>query len=319
MIQKGLSVTRRRLRATYIHHILWGAVCLVLVGLLLSVWLHTQNLNKQSQLLEQRIALQSQAPCTARDVWQADKTQSFKITSGGLERSYLVHLPQNFNPTQYYPAVLFFPGKGGAAVDGERVFKASTVPAITVFPQPTIGKDNVYSWQGAPYSSGADDVRFVGDIIDRISGQLCISRSHIYAAGMSNGGGMVSLLSCRMSDRIAAFGIVGGAFYYPTSDCVPKAPTPIINIHGDKDGTVPYNGSVQRRLPKIDDWASFRASKNGCTARPYVTSTVTSVTTTWQFCKDGATVQNVKLLGVGHVWMANATETIWKFFTTQSL
>lgn len=319
MIQKGLSSTRKRLRATYIHHIAWGAVCLLLLGLLLSVWFHSQTLNHQSQLLQQRLAVQAQPPCDARDIWQSDTTRPFKIMSGGLERSYLVHLPQNFNPTRYYPTVLFFPGKGGVAVDGERMFRSKNISAITVFPQPTIGKDRFYSWQGAPYSSGVDDVRFVGDIIDRISGQLCVSRSHIYAAGMSNGGGLVSLLSCHMPDRIAAFGIVGGAFYYPTSHCTPEKPAPVINIHGDKDSIVPYNGSVPRGLPKIDEWASLRADRNGCAMRPYVTSTANSVTTIWQFCRDGATVQNVKLLGVGHIWMENATETIWKFFTTQSL
>lgn len=319
MTRTGLTTAKKRLRATYIHHILWGGLCLVLFGLLMAIWFHSQQLNRQSLALEQQIAMQSQAPCTARDSWQSDTTRSFTIESNSTKRTYLVHLPKDFKSTQYYPAVLFFPGKGGSASDGERVFKPSGIPAVAIFPQPTIGKDGVYSWQGAPYSSGSDDVRFVADILDRISGQLCISRSHIYAAGMSNGGGMVSLLSCQMPDRIAAFGIVGGAFYYPTSDCEPKAPAPVINIHGDKDSIVPYNGSLQRRLPKIDDWAAFRATENDCSMRPYVTSTTTSVTTTWQFCRDNATVQNVKLLGVGHVWMTNATETVWNFFKTQSL
>ncbi len=308
-----------KLRGTYIHHILWGLVCLILFGLLLAMWFYNQSLDRQTALLEQRIQQQARPLCEARSTWQANTTKTFQIESNEIARSYMVHLPKDFNPKAYYPMVLFFPGKGGSAIDAERGFGMNGLPAIVIYPQPTLGKDNFYSWQGAPYSSGADDVQFVSDIIDKVSGQLCIDRTRIYAVGMSNGGGMAAVLSCRMPDRIAAFGIVAGAFYYPTSDCAPKSPTPIINIHGDSDIVVPYDGSAIRKLPRIDDWVAFRAAKNGCNTKPYSLANPGAITTTWQFCRDGASVQNIRLHDTGHVWMKDATQTIWKFLSSYKL
>lgn len=310
----------RVVRAAYIHHIIWGAVCLLLVGLLLIVWTNSQKLNRQTQTLQQQITALSAASCQSRDTWQPGTAQQFTITSGSLTRTYLVHLPTGFKDNQTYPAIFYFPGKGGSSTDGEQRSGISDLPVVSVYPQPTIGLDGVFAWQGAPYSSSADDVAFVGDILDRISGQLCIKRSQVYAAGMSNGAGFAALLACRLPDRIAAFGLVAGAYYAPMSQCVPKKPTPIINIHGDADPSVPYTGSIQRKLPDINNRALQWAKQNGCALDPFVSHVGLSMTvSTWQFCKNNATVQNIRIHGGGHSWGADIPQTIWRFMSAHSL
>ncbi len=137
---------------------------------------------------------------------------------------------------------------------------------------------------------------------------------------MSNGGGMVSLLSCKLSDRFAAFGIVAGAMYYPAGGCTPPQPTPLINIHGDSDSSVPYGGSAVRKLPDIASWSADRAKDNGCNPQP-TTTNIDAVTTltSWSGCRNNASVQNIRLRGGGHLWWPEATQTLWQFMSKHSL
>lgn len=313
--------TRKRpsLQSIYVHHIIWGTVCLILLALLIGLWLSTRFLDQKTIALEQRIATLSSAACMARDPWQAGTTKQFTIESGGVNRSFLVHLPDSFNPVQYYPALLFFPGKGTSALSGQQNANLNSLPAVTIYPEPTVGRDLMYSWQGAPYSSGANDVEFVSNLLDKVEAQLCIQRSRIYAVGLSNGGGMVSLLSCKLSDRFAAYGIVAGAMYYPDGGCKPYTPTPLISIHGDGDVTVPYFGSAQRKLPAIDGWMADRARDNGCTPIPDVTFVLGTTVSTWQRCKDNATVKNVRIHNAGHMWTSDAPEMLWQFMSAHTL
>ena len=315
---------RRRpsLKSIYIHHALWGIVCIFLIAALLGMWYHVQSLNQKNSSLQNqisRVALPDPS-CTARDTWQADTTKTFATLTDDGAREYSVHLPKEFQATTYYPLIMHYPGKGASASNGAQQAGLNILNAIVVYPHPTVGKDGYNAWQGAPYSSGANDVAFTSTILDKVQAQLCVDREHVYATGMSNGGGMVSLLSCELSDRFAAFGIVAGAMYYPTGGCKPTQPTPLINIHGDGDINVPYGGSVTRKLPDINNWSAARAKDNGCSPDPTITNTdaITTVTT-WSECKDDATVQNVRLRGGGHLWWPEATQMLWQFMSRHSL
>src|SRR2546429_6037060 len=64
----------------------------------------------------------------------------------------------------------------------------------------------------------------------------------IYANGLSNGGGMSFQLSCTLSDRIAAVGMVGAALLLPFSWCTDQRPVPMIAFHGTADAAAPYKG-----------------------------------------------------------------------------
>ncbi len=316
------TIARQSLSSTATNHLLWGTVCIGLLLFAAAMWHNVQSLSRQNVSLKEEVRLLSarHASCTARGTWQAGTTKTFQtLTTDGL-RSYLVHLPAHFQTTAFYPLVIHFPGKGASAALGAQQAKLDMLPAIVAYPSPTIGKDGYTAWQGAPYSSGADDVGFTVAVLDKIQSQLCIDRDRVYATGMSNGGGMVSLLSCRLSDRFAAFGIVAGAMYYPTGDCAPQNPTPLISIHGDQDPSVPYQGSITRKLPSISKWAAERARDNQCNVRPTVTN-IDAVTTrtTWNGCKHNATVESIRQHGGGHFWGPDVTPLLWQFMSAHTL
>lgn len=316
------AIKKSSLSTSTTNHLLWGVVCAVLLLFALTMWQNLQALTQQNKQLKSEISVLSarKASCTARDTWQSGTAKTFQtLTADGL-REYAVHLPEQFNPTAFYPLIVHFPGKGASVLTGANQARLDVLPAIIAYPYPTVGNDGYTAWQGAPYSSGADDVGFTAEMLDALQAQLCIDRSRVYATGLSNGGGMVSLLSCQLSNRFAAFGIVAGAMYYPIGGCSPSSPTPLISIHGDEDKNVPYNGSVIRKLPAINAWSAERARDNQCSTVPAVThpDAVTTVTI-WKNCKNNATVENVLMHGRGHLWLPEATQMIWQFMSKHTL
>lgn len=315
---------RRRpsLQSIYIHHILWGVVCVMLIAILLGMWYHIQSLNQNNSSLQNRLRTLSVSDpsCTARSTWQTGEMKTFTALTKDGPREYTVNLPSSFKPTVYYPLIVHFPGKGASVVGGVQQAGLNTLSAVVVYPHPTVGKDGFTSWQGAPYSSGVDDVAFTSTILDQVQSQLCIDRERVYATGMSNGGGMVSLLSCQLSDRFAAFGIVSGAMYYPAGSCTPQHPRAIISIHGDGDLSVPYGGSTARKLAAITTWATARAKENGCNPQAETTNKdITTLVTIWKNCTDNATVESIRIKGGGHQWEPDATQTLWQFMSKHSL
>lgn len=287
-----------------LHAVLLGLLAFIFAICLFFVTTSAETARQDARQLARELnAVQEANDCQARDTWTPGTTKSFTITSGGLERHFLVHLPAKFSSEQSYPLILGFAGKGGTAQNAEAASQFDSLPVISVYPQALIGKDGVLAWQGAPYSPDTDDVAFIRDILDRLEGQLCIQKPRIYSAGLSNGGGMSWVLSCKLSDRIAAFAMFAGAFYYPEANCKPPRAAAILNVHGDADPMVPYGGSFLRQLPDIESWVAERARSNRCKSPPNVIrTTATTTVTTWADCEDNATVRNVRLHGVGHVW-----------------
>lgn len=310
-----MTLQRGSAKIILTQNLVWATVCVALAFFLISLITTNNRLEQQARQLQQQVTSLHEPVCAARDVWKAGTSKKFSVETNGTIRSYLVQLPIRFNPNKTYPAVVYFPGKGNSAAEAEKQSGYNQLPVVAIYPEPTIGKDGVYSWQGAPYSSGENDVAFVGRMLDQVEAQLCIKRSHIYAVGISNGGGMVSLLSCQLPERIRAFGMIAGA-YYPQSSCKPERPAPIITIHGDSDMVVPYYGSPIRKLPDIDQWSLKRAAQNSCKPTPFISHQSLTVTATWSNCRNGATVKLVRQIGVGHSWTMSDRDIMWKFLSS---
>ncbi|WP_186293083.1 PHB depolymerase family esterase [Brevibacterium aurantiacum] len=255
------------------------------------------------------------------------------ITSAGEERTYRVNIPRDYDFTAPLPLILGFHGRGSDGAEFQNYTGLPALPAITVFPD-GIAEDGKRAWQGAPYASGADDVRFVADLLDSIESEYCIDLDRVYATGKSNGGGMVSVLACQLRDRFSAFATVAGA-YYPQSfaGCDYSDPTPMLAIHGTGDATMHYEGGERQGeiYPAVRTWLEPWTEAAGCTGskdRKVGKKGEKVVRTQWQNCQDGADVELYSVADGGHVWPGetmysgggyvtehfSATETIWAFF-----
>ncbi|MFI0444511.1 alpha/beta hydrolase family esterase [Actinomadura sp. 6N118] len=254
------------------------------------------------------------------------------VVSGGQRRQYRLHVPAG--RPRALPLVLAFHGRGESAQRLEKYSGMNKYPALVAYPDGTPTKGGAKGWQGAPYSSGTDDVRFTRDLIAQIKETACVNTRRVYAVGKSNGGGFANLLACRLSSQLAAVAPVVGAYYDINGKCRPSRPVPILSFHGTADRTTPYAGHKTRKLPHITRWATAWASRNGCDTTPrtfYNKHNVKGLR--WSACRANATIEHYKLIGGTHHWPGaltpsdpngtkdpiRATPLIWRFLTKHHL
>jgi polyhydroxybutyrate depolymerase len=89
-----------------------------------------------------------------------------------------------------------------------------------------------------------DDVGFVSALLDELERTVCVDLDRVFATGMSNGAMFVHRLGCDLSDRFAAIAPSGGTLARGFN-CAPgpSPKTSIINFHGTRDTTVPFDGT----------------------------------------------------------------------------
>lgn len=264
-------------------------------------------------------------------------TVSETITSGGVQRDYLIHVPVSYRPHVPMPLVMAFHGRKGDGTDIEAFSGIDNLDAIAVYPVGAKGQDDQRAWESAPYAAPVDDVLFVSDLLDRLQATLCVDPNRIYATGKSNGAGFVALLACQLPLRIAAFGTIAGAFYPGTEDgCATSRPAPIVDFHGTADPTIRYDGDVSHGVatPPLMVWAQSRADHNRCATGPAETPIGADVIRfAWSGCPQHADVTHYRILGAGHTWPGElvdsgpgsatqtikATQVIWDFFRAHPL
>jgi len=162
-----------------------------------------------------------------------------------------------------------------------------------------------------------------------------IDPARIFANGLSNGGGMSFLLSCRLSERIAAIATVSGAYLLPWEDCHPARPVPLIAFHGTSDPIVPYQGGPSHAFdlpfPAIPEWIETYARRSGCVGEPTrlpASGEVSGIQYSNSTQNMDVTFYTVE--GGGHSWPGggympkfivghitqdiDGTQTIWDFF-----
>jgi pimeloyl-ACP methyl ester carboxylesterase len=135
------------------------------------------------------------------------------LTSGGVERRYLLRLPENYDPNQPYRLILGFHGATNNAGDvaGNPAYFGlyDLAGGSTVFVAPE-AVDGLWSADA--------DVVFVDDILEQVEADLCIDTQRVIIQGFSQGAAMVRTLACaRPSVFRAAVGHSAGGLPVPAS------------------------------------------------------------------------------------------------------
>ncbi|OUW77513.1 MAG: hypothetical protein CBD68_00950, partial [Flavobacteriaceae bacterium TMED208] len=186
------------------------------------------------------------------------------IVHDGVNREYVLYIPNSYDGTSSVPLMLNFHGFGGSASDymqeADMRSLAEAETFILIYPQGS-SLDGLPHWNACPLGgdnkSDADDFGFIEAIINEISSQYNLDMERIYAAGYSNGGMMAYGLANYKSDLVAAVASVSGVMLECTGST--SHPMPVLHLHGTSDGVLPYNGSgywssVQNTL---DYWINF--------------------------------------------------------------
>ena len=204
----------------------------------------------------------------------AQQTINESIIHDGSQRDYILYVPANYTGSSAVPLLFNFHGYGSNANDqmwyGDFRSIADTAGFIIIHPQGTIDNNGTTHFNVGWGASSVDDVSFSSALIDSISAQYNINLDQVYSTGMSNGGFMSFVLACELSDRIAGIGSVTGSIVpFSLTNCNAIHPTPIMQIHGTSDGTVPYTGGAGWSEP-ISSLIDYWANQNNCTLTPQI-------------------------------------------------
>lgn len=276
------------------------------------------------------------------------------LRSANLDRTFKQYVPAAAG-TAPAPLVIdlhgYLSGASGQAAMSNLAATADRAGFVLVTPQ---GNGPLPYWNAVPHGELPDDVKFVSDIIDDVSGRLCIDPRRVYVDGLSNGAFLTSLVACRLADKVAAVAAVAGLL--SPADCAPARPIPILAIHGTADQFVTYDGGPNVALATLawnpDSTKAFEglafapvtetlatwAARQGCTEPPEQQPVRGAVTrTSYHGCRDGSTVELYTVAGGGHTWPGSAfsqasaavlgptttdvdaNDLIWSFFAAHPL
>jgi polyhydroxybutyrate depolymerase len=258
------------------------------------------------------------------------------IIHDGLTRSYTIYVPASYTPGTPAPMVLNFHGYTSSAFEqlyyGDFRAIADTAGFLLVVPNGTLDGSGTTYWNSG-WGGTVDDIGFTSALIDTMAAAYSVNLDRVYSTGMSNGGFMSYTLACSLSNRIAAIASVTGSMNAGQNQtCNAQHPTPVLEIHGTADLTVPYDGGTfMEAIPNVlSYWVNF----NNCNATPVVTDVpntnlidgCTAVHYKYSGGTNGVDVEHYKIIDGGHTWPGsiftigvtnndfNASKKIWQFF-----
>jgi len=284
---------------------------------------------------------------------------TFELRAGGLERSYVVHLPEARGAR---PAVVLnFHGGGGNArqyqayVQTDRL--ADREGFVVVYPSGSgILQDRLLTWNaggccGYAMRANVDDVGFVRALLDDLAARVAFDRTRVYATGLSNGAMMSYRLAAELPEAIAAVAPVAGAMVLGSEP--PSHAKPVLHIHSVDDHRALYAGGlgapfpftgVRVLHPSVEARLALWAKANACGEALQAVTERAWTDATGR--RHGATLLRYadcrvetalwRLSGAGHVWpgaqldylpallgpgtrVIDANEEIWRFFQRHRL
>lgn len=281
------------------------------------------------------------------------------LVSGGLARTYLLHVPPRYDAGTGWPLVLALHGGGGRGRSMPGLTGLSRLADrhgfLVVYPD-GVGR----SWNDGreepdipAQRQRVDDVAFLAALIDALSRRYRVDAARVYATGISNGGFMSQRLACEASTRVAAIAPVAATMGVElAARCSPARPVPVLMVNGTDDPLVPFQGGQIRlpggqlrpgRIASVADTVALWARHNGCAGSPRITREpdrdptdgVTVRREALMGCGGGSEVTLYVMEGGGHVWPGGpqylpsliigrttgdiGSEVIWGFFARHRL
>jgi polyhydroxybutyrate depolymerase len=213
-------------------------------------------------------------------------------------REYDLVVPDALDPSEPAPLLLALHGFVAIAdktpwfgIDGYMHLREETQKRgiILALPHGTVDKAvGSWSWNGTDaccgWDTNANDIGYLMAVISDIESKYKVDPKRIFFLGHSNGGFMSHRIACDRSSRIAGIVSLAGGVYKREKDCVAAHPVAVLQVHGDADKTISYEGGpplgyagipiAPGAVETVETWAA----KNHCGATPDTSATVDLVT-----------------------------------------
>jgi polyhydroxybutyrate depolymerase len=247
-------------------------------------------------------------------------TRGLTMAWAGKERTYTVHAPPGYRPTQPTPIVIVMHDRGGSANTMQQMTgldaQADRFGFLVVYLDGVNGAFNALVCCG-----DEDDVGYVRALVAQLTRDWHADPDRVYLTGISNGGDMTFRLAVEVPGTFAAIAPVSGGFIgtRASSDATfaPKTPVSVITFIGAQDRfAASFTDGIQTWRSRIRCPPPASQAFNG----GQVTRTTTQ-------CPDGSEVVAYTVELMGHAWPGggpvglgdpnapiNATDLMWQFF-----
>lgn len=193
------------------------------------------------------------------------------LTSGGDERSYYLHLPQNLAPNA--PLVFVLHGYYGDASSIAAFAGMSEIADqegfVVCYPQGLPDFQGANHWNANLGISAVNDVQFLTELALHLQTAFDLNTECTYSCGFSNGGYMSYTLACASPDVFKAIGSVGGTMSGADWETCEVQAVPVVHIHGTNDNDVYYTSTLGSNnpwegAPGVEAVVAHWANVNGC-------------------------------------------------------
>ena len=172
-------------------------------------------------------------------------TNTYKITSAGLNREYIVNIPESYDAKAPHRVVFGMHWYNGSAEDVQGWSKWFGLKALdkdaTIFVAPN-GTGNPPLW-----TQGEKDHAFFDDLVTLLETDLCVDKSRIFSVGFSFGAMFTNSLAQTHQDVLRGVVVYAAAdynIYVPAHTGKPRA---YMGVHGLKDPTCPITAGRSSR------------------------------------------------------------------------
>ncbi len=245
---------------------------------------------------------------------------------GFLRRSYLVHVPTEYDHSKAYPLVVVIHGAFSTAGEIETHSGFSALADregfIVLYPN-CIGLFGfLQHWNsghccGKAMHDNVDDVGFLTTVIEDVCGRFNVDRDRVYMVGNSNGGMLTYRFAAERSGMVAAIAPVAATIGGKPQEDKPEwriqqptMPMPVIAFHGRTDKQLVYEGGRSKRKRGTITWISVAESiafwvKNNGIDRQLVPERLRQGRVLREAWSGGENAPDVVLYTIeqwGHVW-----------------
>ena len=225
------------------------------------------------------------------------------IFDQGGYRTFIVHEPTGYSPSNQYPLILNLHGLSSSAAFQQNYTQFNNVSDslgfIVVYPN---GISN--SWT----TIGNSDVDFLSNLIDTIRLDYSCN-SCLFVTGFSQGGFMTYKFANTTPHTVTAIAVGSGNMSFALQNNSSSAPQiPVMHFHGTDDNIVSYGGTVL--ISPVDSTIQWWVKHNNCTSTPIFSnapnSNLTDGSTVEKYFygggSNGSEVTLYKVINGGHTW-----------------
>lgn len=259
-------------------------------------------------------------------------------------RPYKLHVPPGYDASKPTPLLFMFHGYGADGDIEEGYMQITTASDAHGFlyaygngtmSVPPDGGPGSRFWNATNaccdfYDPSIDDVQYFDAMLIDVRSKYNVDPKRIFVLGHSNGGFMSHRLACDRSSTVAAIFSLAGAQWYDLGKCTPSERVSVVEIHGDADDTIVYDGGTTQggQYPAAPTTVTDWGTRNGCTGALTDTGQTLDVVATiggsethvaaFQGCPAGVDVQLWTMQGAGHIPIFNQPdwgERVWGFLS----